>query len=106
MKKLLQLAPISTQTDTDPRPDWRTQAACLDHNPELFFPHPTDHDSEDEALAICETCPARTDCLTEAMKSETYRPTSNRHGIWGGKTPQQRYMIYRKELRHNGQKSA
>ena len=31
---------------------------------------------------------------------------SDRHGIWGGLTPRQRYAMYRKESRHNGQTSA
>ena len=96
MKMLLQLAPISAQTSADPGPDWRTQAACLDHNPEMFFPDPADRDGEDEAIAICETCPVKADCLTDAMESETYRLTSGRHGIWGGKTPRQRYAMYRR----------
>ena len=106
MKTLLQLAPISAQTDTDPGPDWRTQAACLGHDPELFFPQPADREGEDEAIAICRRCPVEADCLAEAMDAETYRPTSGRYGIWGGKTPAERYAMYRKESRHNGQKSA
>ena len=53
MKTLLRLASISAQTDTDPGPDWRTQAACLDHNPETFFPDPADRDGQDVAVAIC-----------------------------------------------------
>ena len=106
MKTLPQLAPISTQTDTNPGLDWRTQAACLGRDPETFFPQPADREGEDEAIAICWGCPVEADCLAEAMEAETYRPTSGRYGIWGGKTPQQRYAMYRKESRHNGQKSA
>ena len=94
------------QTDTDPGPDWRTQAACLGHDPETFFPHPTDHDGEDAAIAICSGCPVKADCLADAMKSENSRPTSRRHGIWGGKTPQHRYAMHRKEARRRGRKSA
>lgn len=105
MKTLLQLAPISAQTGTDPGPDWRTQAACLGHDPEIFFPHPSDHDGEDAAIAICSGCPVKADCLADAMKSENSRPTSRRHGIWGGKTPQQRCAMYKKEARRRGRKS-
>ena len=54
---------------------------------------------EDEAVAICRRCPVETDCLDEAMDAETYRLTSDRHGIWGGKTPQQRYAMYRSQTR-------
>lgn len=106
MKTLLQLAPISTQTDTDPGPDWRTQAACLDRAPEIFFPRPSDRDGENEAIVICEICPVKAECLADAMAAETCRTTSRRHGIWGGKTPQQRYAMYRKEVRRRGRKSA
>ena len=105
MKTLLRLASISAQTDTDPGPDWRTQAACLDHNPETFFPDPADRDGQDVAVAICWRCPVEADCLAEAMEAETYRPTSNRHGVWGGTTPAERHAMYRKESRHNGRKS-
>ena len=104
MKTLPQLAPISAQTD--PGPDWRTQAACLDHDPETFFPHPSDREGEDAAVAVCWQCPVEADCLADAMEAETCRLTSDRHGIWGGKTPQQRYALYRKEGRRNGRKSA
>lgn len=97
MKMLLQLAPISAQTDADPGPDWRTQAACQGRGPETFFPHPSDRDGEDKAVAICWGCPVEADCLADAMEAETYRPTSGRHGIWGGKTPQQRYAMYRRQ---------
>ena len=99
MNTLLQLAPISAQTDTDPGPDWRTRAACLDRDPETFFPHPSDRDGEDEAVAVCRRCPVEADCLDEAMDAETYRSTSDRHGIWGGKTPQQRYAMHRSQTR-------
>lgn len=99
MKTLLQLAPISAQTGADPGPDWRTRAACLGHDPETFFPLPADRDGEDAAIAICWGCPVKDDCLADAMESETYRLTSGRHGIWGGKTPQQRYAMYRSQTR-------
>ena len=99
MKTLLQFAPISAQTDTDPGPDWRTRAACLDRDPETFFPHRSDRDGEDEAVAVCRRCPVEADCLDEAMDAETYRSTSDRHGIWGGKTPQQRYAMHRSQTR-------
>ena len=82
------LAPISAQTGTDPGLDWRTQAA-----------QPADHDGEDEAIAICWGCPVEADCLADAIKAESYRLTSGRHGIWGGKTPQQRYAMYRSQTR-------
>lgn len=70
MKTLLQLALISAQTDTDPGPDWRTQAACLGRDPELFFPHPSDREGEDAAVAVCWGCPVEADCLAHALRLE------------------------------------
>ena len=84
MKTLLQLAPISAQTDTDPGPDWRAQAACLDHDPETWFPHPADREGEGEAIAVCWQCPVGADCLADAMQAENGLSASNRWGIWGG----------------------
>ena len=99
MKTLLQLAPISAQTDPDPGPDWRTRAACLGRDPELFFPHPSDRDGEDAAVAVCWQCPVEADCLADAMEAEKWLSAFNRWGIWGGKTPQQRYAMYRSQTR-------
>ena len=93
MKTLLQLAPISAQTDTDPGPDWRTRAACLDHDPELFFPHPSDRDGEDEAIAVCWQCPVEADCQADAMDAEKGLSVSNRWGIWGGYGPVERVVL-------------
>ena len=95
MKTLLQLAPISAQTDTDPGPDWRTQAACLDRDPELFFPHPSDETVADQvALKWCSTCPVTEQCLKAALAFERGQD-SMRFGIWGGRTPEERARIDR-----------
>ena len=62
---------------------WRDRAACrdvvsADHDP--FFADSAELQAE--AIAICETCPARDDCLTFAVR------TGQQYGIWGGQ-PQQ-----------------
>ena len=95
MKTLLQLAPISAQTGTDPGPDWRTRAACLGRDPELFFPHPADRDGEDEAVAVCWQCPVEADCLADAMRLEKGLSVSNRWGIWGGFPAHERVTLER-----------
>ena len=99
MKTLLQLAPISAQTGTDPGPDWRTQASCLDRDPELFFPHPSDRDGEDAAVAVCWQCPVEADCLADAMEVEKGLSASSRWGIWGGYGPVERVMLERMRAR-------
>ena len=48
----------------------------------MFFPEPGE--SPDDALAVCQSCPARRDCLDYAIAN------NERFGIWGGLTEQQR----------------
>lgn len=88
-------------------PMWMDQAACLDPDvdPELFFPpkggmndYRTNHLSiRWPAMAICEQCPVRAECLMYAYK------TDQRHGIWGGLTPNSRTLLMTK---HRSQKDA
>lgn len=61
---------------------WREQAACLDTDPDLFFPaHPNDRC--DDARAVCATCPVQEECLGWALERD------ERFGVWGGKNQQQ-----------------
>lgn len=54
---------------------WRAHAACLDSNPDLWFP---ETGTATEARTICATCPVRDDCLQHALlNGETF-------GVWGG----------------------
>jgi WhiB family redox-sensing transcriptional regulator len=58
---------------------WRNQAACLEvvsaeHDP--FFSDAKDLQAE--AIAICDTCSVRDDCLTFAVR------TGQQYGVWGG----------------------
>lgn len=62
-------------TDTD----WRTRAACLHADPEVFFPAPKDRHTLRTAVALCEQCPVITDCRAFADK---IKPG---YGIWAGK---------------------
>jgi WhiB family redox-sensing transcriptional regulator len=64
---------------------WNTQAACLNRDPQWW-----DHESHvmtrecKKAMAICNTCPVRIDCLTTALNDDID------FGIWGGLTPSDR----------------
>jgi WhiB family redox-sensing transcriptional regulator len=51
-------------------PNW-TQAACIDHEPELWFPSDPGRcgDAWDEPRAICSTCPIRDACLEWALET-------------------------------------
>jgi hypothetical protein len=62
---------------------WRDQAACLEvvsADYDLFFSDAAELQAE--AIAMCEACPVRDDCVTFAVR------TGQHYGIWGGQ-PQQ-----------------
>jgi WhiB family redox-sensing transcriptional regulator len=62
---------------------WRDLAACRDIVSADYDPFFADNAGlQGEAIAICETCPVRDDCLTFAVR------TGQQYGIWGGQ-PQQ-----------------
>lgn len=61
---------------------WRKEGACLDADPDLFFPDQGVPNKE--GRAICESCPVQTECLTFALEN------GERHGIWGGLTQDER----------------
>lgn len=66
-----------------PSPDggglhWRARGACVDLDPELFFPDSSDPATQ--ALAACAGCPVRTACLSWALTN------GETHGVWGGMT--------------------
>lgn len=61
---------------------WRAQAACRPgsgHDPDLWYPDPTDHATRRLAQRICQhDCPVRAECLGEAnRRGEVW-------GVWGG----------------------
>lgn len=60
---------------------WHDQAACRNHDPEIFFPigetGPALQQLAD-AKAVCATCPVRRPCLLAAFAS------GSDHGVWGG----------------------
>ena len=99
MKTLLQLAPISTQTDTGPGLDWCAQAACAGVDTAVFFPAGSDHDGIDEAVAWCDRCPVRARCLETALAIEQ---PSTRFGVWGGLTPDERQRMHHKRQKGVG----
>lgn len=75
----------------DARPqDWTCRAACVRADPDLFFPvgvGPLCQDQIRLAKRWCAGCPVADDCLAWAVS------TGERHGIWGGTTPDERRLI-------------
>ena len=63
------------------RYDWREDAECRDHDPELFFPEGTAGPAQrqaEEAKLVCKPCPVRAQCLGFALRQGL------NFGIWGG----------------------
>lgn len=76
--------------------DWRTQAACRDKDPELFFPVGNTGAALkqiEEAKAVCRTCPVIDQCLKWALD------TNQDSGIWGGLTEDERRALKRRAMR-------
>jgi WhiB family redox-sensing transcriptional regulator len=75
----------------DEATDWRDRAACLDEDPELFFPVGTsskkDIERTEEAKRICQRCHVSEACLSWSLE------TGQDHGIWGGLTEDERSAL-------------
>lgn len=80
--------------------EWMRRAACLDEEPEVFFPPgPSALEHINEAKAVCRTCPVIADCLRVALADPTLV------GVWGGTSEAQRAEMRRKRAATVGQKS-
>jgi WhiB family redox-sensing transcriptional regulator len=83
-------------TATGSAVNWRSSAACLSADPDLFFPISSTGPAERQiarAKVICAGCPVRIQCLDFAL---THDQT---HGIWGGTTPEDRQRDRRRRRR-------
>ncbi len=73
--------------------DWRCSAACLDVDPELFFPvgkaAPARQQIE-EAKAVCDRCAVRESCLDWALTA------GQDQGVWGGLSEEERRRTRRR----------
>jgi WhiB family transcriptional regulator, redox-sensing transcriptional regulator len=73
--------------------NWRDQAACLDEDPELFFPVGSTGpalEQTERAKAVCADCPVRAACLDWALE------TNQNAGVWGGLSEDERRAWRRK----------
>jgi WhiB family transcriptional regulator, redox-sensing transcriptional regulator len=76
--------------------DWRSRAACVDEDPELFFPIGTTGpavEQSDAAKRICARCDVREGCLEYALA------TNQDAGVWGGLTEDERRTLKRARQR-------
>jgi WhiB family transcriptional regulator, redox-sensing transcriptional regulator len=73
--------------------DWKQRAACAGFQSTFFFPGVDSSPATvAQALAVCEQCPVRVDCLEYAFE------TNQVAGIWGGTTEEERRSLRRKWL--------
>src|SRR5919106_2437433 len=70
-------------------PEVLRDAACGEHDLELFYPEPDDTAAEQTAKALCASCPVRQPCLDMALA------TGDQHAILGGTTPAERIPLRR-----------
>ena len=78
--------------------DWRTQAACRDTDPDLFFPVGTTGAAIEQieaAKAVCGACPAQAPCLEFALA------TNQESGVWGGTSEDDRRLLRKAWLAGN-----
>ncbi|MGO1434822.1 MAG: WhiB family transcriptional regulator [Canibacter sp.] len=76
--------------------DWREQAACLNADPELFFPVGNTGPALDQierAKAVCASCSVTEMCLQYAMD------TNQDYGVWGGLNEDERRTLKRRAAR-------
>ena len=75
---------------------WRDRAACLDEDPELFFPVGNTGpalDQIDEAKLVCHRCEVMQACLKWAVDS------GQDAGVWGGLSADERRALKRRTAR-------
>jgi WhiB family redox-sensing transcriptional regulator len=88
-----------SQTSTQGAPlltTWRNRSACLDENPELFFPIGNNGPALDqikEAKAVCGRCEVVEACLNWAIE---YGQDT---GVWGGLSEDERRAFKRRNAR-------
>jgi len=88
------LAPRSFRSDRV----WMRDAACLEEDPELFFPltELNGNPQVDQARAVCRGCAALLDCRFWAIEN------GEDAGIWGATTAAQRRAIRRAMIDERG----
>jgi WhiB family transcriptional regulator, redox-sensing transcriptional regulator len=75
---------FSERRESDHRTDdaWRSRGVCRRHDPETFFPAPSE--TPEAALSLCRGCDVQGACLAWALDA------GDGHGVWGATTPRER----------------
>jgi WhiB family transcriptional regulator, redox-sensing transcriptional regulator len=75
---------------------WRNRSACIDEDPELFFPVGTTGpalEQTERAKAVCRGCDVAGECLEWALE------TNQDAGVWGGLNEDERRALRRQRQR-------
>ena len=80
----------STSADHRTVEGWYLRGACRGLESSSFYPDPAEEADVARALAVCDRCEVRSDCLDQALFRR--EPT----GIWGGTTERDRRRILRR----------
>ncbi|KAK1184631.1 WhiB family transcriptional regulator [Streptomyces sp. NBS 14/10] len=77
--------------------EWWRYAACVDEDPELFFPvgvaGPAAQEQQARAKGVCGRCPVCDECLEYALNMGVS------HGVWGGTGEEERRALRRRAQR-------
>jgi WhiB family redox-sensing transcriptional regulator len=76
--------------------DWRSSSACLEEDPELFFPIGNTGPALlqiEEAKMVCRRCTVAETCLRWALE------TGQDAGVWGGLSEDERRALKRRNAR-------
>jgi WhiB family redox-sensing transcriptional regulator len=87
---------VSSESELYPSMDWRDRSACLDEDPELFFPIGNTGPAIlqiEEAKQVCRRCDVREQCLAWALEA------GQDHGVWGGLSEDERRALKRRNSR-------
>ncbi|MFF0066682.1 WhiB family transcriptional regulator [Streptomyces sp. NPDC005279] len=80
--------------------NWRHEAACLDEDPDLFFPVGNTGPAllqVAEAKSVCRRCPVQERCLEWALEC------GQDSGVWGGLGEDERRALKRRTARRRSQ---
>lgn len=85
--------------------DWRERAACLEYDPELWWPIGTTGPAVSQielAITVCSRCEVITECLAYALDNGISE------GVWGGLSEDERATLKRRQdrVRLAGRKAA
>lgn len=87
--------------------DWRELAECkgwAEKGVDPWFPEsPGDPKAYVVAAEVCAGCPVAQQCLDAAMAEEGALHARQRHGMYAGLTPGERYALYRRRGRERAQ---